>query len=179
MLIARRLLGQGVEEGGVDVIADAEGEDARVGRVLLGDVLEDLLGIGFADGRLAIGEEDDGEGPGFVVGAHGQGGGQGVVDGGAAGGFERIDPLAGRLRCFRLVAGSRPSVYLLTRGGEVHQAEAIFGIEVFQAILESVAGLGRCVCRACCRRCRARRPCRGKSSAIFDSSARGETSSMK
>ncbi len=90
------VLGQGVEHGGVDVIADAEGEDARVGRVLLADVGQDLLGIGFADGRPAIREEDDGEGPGFILGAHVEGGGQGVVDGGAAGRFQGLDPLAGR-----------------------------------------------------------------------------------
>src|SRR5262249_739057 len=42
------LLGQLIEEGGVDVVADPKGEDARVGRVFGQGVLGDLLDVGFA-----------------------------------------------------------------------------------------------------------------------------------
>ena len=34
---------------------------------LVGDVLQDLVGVGLADGRLAVGEEDDGEGAARVA----------------------------------------------------------------------------------------------------------------
>ena len=65
-----------------------------------------LSDVGLADGRLAVGEEDDGEGAAFVVGAHVQGRGQGVVDGGAAGRFQAFDPLLGLLDVARWSAWS-------------------------------------------------------------------------
>ena len=107
-------LGQLVQERGVDVIADAEGEDARVGRVLGHRVLHDLVHVGLADGRLAVGEEHHVEAPAFVAGAIFQGRGQGVVDGGAAGGFEAFDPFLGMLEVSRSLTSWSLSRYLLT-----------------------------------------------------------------
>ena len=87
-----RLVGDGVEERGVDVVADAEGEDARVGRVLGLDVLQDLVRVGLADGRLAVREEHDGERPARVLAAVAQRGGHRVVDGGAARRLQLLSP---------------------------------------------------------------------------------------
>ena len=58
-----------------------------------GDVLHDLVGVGLADGRLAVGEEDDGERPAASSVPHRQGVVEGRLDGGAAGGLQAIDPL--------------------------------------------------------------------------------------
>src|ERR1700736_5531648 len=51
-----RLFGQAVQEAGVDVVFvdHAEGEDTRTGRVFLRNVVQDLVEIGFTDGRLAV-----------------------------------------------------------------------------------------------------------------------------
>src|SRR5690606_14440733 len=57
---AALLLGQGVEQQGVHVIAHAEGEDAQVRGGRLVDVVEDERGFDHAAGGQAIGQKDDG-----------------------------------------------------------------------------------------------------------------------
>src|SRR5262245_29744803 len=49
-----RLFGHLVQHGGVDVIADPEGEDAGVVGVLAHDVFQNLVGVGLANGRAAV-----------------------------------------------------------------------------------------------------------------------------
>src|SRR5262249_54736408 len=65
-----RLVSELVEQSGVDIVADAEGEDARAGGVAVLDVLEDLLRVALADGRLAVGEEDNGKVTVAAAGTH-------------------------------------------------------------------------------------------------------------
>src|SRR5690606_34495767 len=86
---AAMVLGDGVEEDGVYVVADAESEEADVGGGGAGDGLEEGGGVGDAFGGEAVGEEDEGGWPvgaGLVDGFE-----EGLADVGAADGFEAVD----------------------------------------------------------------------------------------
>ena len=135
-----RLIGHLVEHGGVDIVAHAEGEDARVARVLAGDVLENLLRVGLADGRLAIGEEDNGERPARVAAAHAESGEHGIVDGRAAGRFQLIDPLLRLLDGFLVHVGQAGLVGIDYRG-EVHHGEAVLLRQVVENVIQRLLGL--------------------------------------
>src|SRR5439155_25891346 len=56
-----RFFGDLVEQVCVDVVADAEAKDARVVPAVFPDIAHDLVFAGHADGRQAVGEEDDDE----------------------------------------------------------------------------------------------------------------------
>src|SRR5262249_44748426 len=87
------VLDEGVEEDGVDVVADAEGEEADVGGGGLVDVVEDGGDVGLAFGGETVGEEED---VGGAIGfGHGHRFEEGAVDVGAAGGPEAADPVDG------------------------------------------------------------------------------------
>jgi len=76
----------------------------------------------------------------LVVGAIAEGGGHGVVDGGAAGGLQLLHPLLGLGDLLRGGVEKAARV-LVHRSGEVDAGEAVLGAEVFQAVLHGLAGL--------------------------------------
>ena len=129
-----------VEHRGVHVVADAEGEDARAGRVFIDDVFDDLRRVALVDGRLAIGEEDDVERPPGVFAAQVEGRVQGRLDGGAAAGAEVIDPLRGLLKLIRRRVAQGILVGPHGRG-ETDDAEAIFVAELIQTELQRLLRL--------------------------------------
>ena len=69
----RACFGKLVEEGRIDVVADPEREETRVRRVLGGDIFENIGRLQLAEGRLSVGEEDDGKRSPFIVGPQFQG----------------------------------------------------------------------------------------------------------
>ena len=75
------------------------------------------------------------------LGAQFQGGGQGVVDGGAAGRFQSVHPFAGLLQLLRLCRLESLGI-MVDRGGEVEDGEAVALVQVFETVLERVASLG-------------------------------------
>src|SRR5206468_2975358 len=113
-----------VEHRGVHVVADAEGEDAGVGRVLGDDVLDDLIRVAFIDGRLPVGEEDHVEGAARVFAAHLEGRVQRRLNCGAAAGAEVVDPL---VRLLELIGGGidEEVVEGAYRGGEADDGETV------------------------------------------------------
>ena len=64
------LLGQLVEECGVHIVADAERENARVGRVPRHHVFHDPVHIRLTNRRHAVGEEDDCKRSARIAAAH-------------------------------------------------------------------------------------------------------------
>jgi hypothetical protein len=87
--VAAVLGGEGVEEDGVHVVADAEDEEAGVGGRGGADVLEDTLAALLADGGKAVREEDQGR---LALAIHeAEAGEERLVDVGAALGAEAVD----------------------------------------------------------------------------------------
>ena len=89
-----RLLGELVEQGGVDVVADAEGEDARVGacssRATFFRILSGLVSpmVGWPSVKKTTVKGRPASSVRMLEGR-----GEGAADGGAAGGLEAVDPL--------------------------------------------------------------------------------------
>ena len=134
------LLGDFVEQMRVHVGADAEAEDARVGFVRLLHRAHDQVFLGVADGRTAVGEEDDDVGSVAFVRADGLGFLERVVNGGAADGLQIFDEIAGAR------AGFRIGVHELFKerldlGRETHDLEAVHVVQIFHAEKQRLLGL--------------------------------------
>ena len=78
---------------GVDIGADAETENPRLARVVLLDVGQNLRFVRDADGRHAVGEENDDEGAGAVHRPQGERLVQGIVNRRGAVGLEVLDEI--------------------------------------------------------------------------------------
>ena len=131
------VLGQGVEQRGVHVVAHAEGEQADVLRGGRGGPPQDLGGLDDPLGRQAVGQEEHIGGP-FHVGAL-EGGGQRAVDVGAALGGEAVQPV---LRLAGLRPRPGPLGVGLHGGGEDDEAEAVALVQVVEDEAGGVHGLG-------------------------------------
>ena len=126
-----------VEQEGVHVVADAEGEHADVAARGGVDVVEDRLGVGLAFGRQAVGQEQDGR-RALGVG-HAERGRQRAVDVRAAFGVHAVDPVN------RVLRRDRPtSSWLLKMRQPVLNridVEAVAGVEVVEHVCGGLARL--------------------------------------
>src|SRR6185436_18642443 len=75
----------------VYVGADAEAEDAGVGAIGPGDILDDSVFAGDADGGKAVSKENDDERSVSVIGAKREGFLEGIVNGSATCGLKVLD----------------------------------------------------------------------------------------
>ena len=128
--------GEGVEQDGVDVVADAEGEEPHVlGRGIC-DVGEDAAGVDLAFGRQTVGQEEHHRRPLGLD--HLQRFEQGQVDVGAAGRPPAARPSARRPRLCRRdqLAG-----VFAGAGAELDDVEAVLRVEVVQDVEERLLRL--------------------------------------
>ncbi len=130
------LLGQRVQEHGIDVVADAEGKQSHtVGRASL-CVVQDLPDVGHALGGLAIRQKDDHGGPLVACLRHGLK--QRPVDIRATQGLQLLHPSGGRVG---LGGRAQPRRVLPQPTGEGDDAETVLLVQVLQNILERLPRL--------------------------------------
>ena len=128
------LLDQIVQQPDVDLVADAQGEDACARLVCLPGQLEDLVRLGQANRRLPIGDEHDlrqRHHQPVIAGRVLQGVAEGVSNVGAAHRLERVDAFE---RHLKVVLGRLPWPIeeLVDRGGEGDDLEVIDRTQALQ-----------------------------------------------
>jgi hypothetical protein len=131
------LFAERIDQEGVHVVADAEGEDARFVCVGLLDGREDLLGLLDANARETVGQKDQHRHV-ALLGLGRQGRSERIVDIGAAVGAEPIDELLGILAhlCVGLRERALPQPSLRGKSDDIELVLILeFGDEVAQRAL--------------------------------------------